>query len=520
MGEILHESNDSRSHGIGMYRHMIDMKEAISRPISRGASVTVTIFFIILFVGAVLSAHWITPIFTSDSLKKAILGAQSTKIPPNKYGIPLSCANRSAPQTCAANDRPLFNTEVLPGKECPEYFRWIHEDLGPWQKTGITKEMVERANGDFRLLIIKGKVYVEKYRGVFQTRDIFTIWGIVQLLKFYPGKLPDLDLMFGCGDVPLILKSDYQGVNAASAPPLFHYCKDDQTLDIVFPDWSFWGWPEINIKPWVSLKKELAEGNKRIKWTKRKPYAYWKGNIYTGEGRQDLFKCNPRGHQDWNARIYDQNWDSETKSGFKDSNLASQCTYRYKIYIEGNAWSVSEKYILACDSMTLLINPRYYDIITRGLRPLTHYWPIRNNAKCKSIKFAVDWGNKHNKEAEKIGKAGSKFIQEKLTMSQVYDYMFHVLNEYAKLLKYQPTLPPKAVEVCSETMACHVEGLERIYLVESMVKSPASAGPCTLPPPYDPSELQSFLKRKQELTKKVEGWEESGNVRKVKLENF
>lgn len=83
---------------------------------------------------------------------------------------------------------------------------------------------------------------MEQYTGVFQTRDVFTIWGILQLLKFYPGKIPDLDFMFHCGDLPVIPRSDYMGVNASIPPPMFHYCGDDSTLDLVFPDWSFWGW--------------------------------------------------------------------------------------------------------------------------------------------------------------------------------------------------------------------------------------------------------------------------------------
>lgn len=69
--------------------------------------------------------------------------------------------------------------------------------------------------------------------------------------------------------------------------------------------------------------------------------------------------------------------------------------YRYKIYMEGNAWSVSEKYILACDSMSLLINPKYYDFFTRSLIPMKHYWPVDTKRLCKSIKYAVDWGNNH-----------------------------------------------------------------------------------------------------------------------------
>ncbi|KAL8124550.1 hypothetical protein AgCh_012268 [Apium graveolens] len=34
----------------------------------------------------------------------------------------------------------------------------------------------------------------------------------------------------------------YRGPNATAPPPLVRYCADDSTLDIVFPDWSFWGW--------------------------------------------------------------------------------------------------------------------------------------------------------------------------------------------------------------------------------------------------------------------------------------
>ena len=68
---------------------------------------------------------------------------------------------------------------------------------------------------------------------------------------------------------------------------------------------------------------------------------------------------------------------------------------RYKIYVEGSAWSVSEKYILACDSLTLLIKPRYYDFFTRGLMPMQHYFPIKDDDKCRSIKHAVEWGESH-----------------------------------------------------------------------------------------------------------------------------
>lgn len=99
--------------------------------------------------------------------------------------------------------------------------------------------MVDKTKAHFRLIVVGGRAYVKKYDRSFQTRDVFTQWGILQLLRRYPGKVPDLELMFNCDDPPWIPKNP-----AATAPPLalFHYCGDDVSEDITFPDWSFWGW--------------------------------------------------------------------------------------------------------------------------------------------------------------------------------------------------------------------------------------------------------------------------------------
>ncbi|KAK6270288.1 hypothetical protein POUND7_007393 [Theobroma cacao] len=103
--------------------------------------------------------------------------------------------------------------------------------------------MIERGklSAELRLVIVKGKVHIEKFGEPYETRDLFTLWGILQLLRFYLGKLLDLDLLFFTGDKTRIKKTDYQGLNATSPPPLFHYCGEQEALNIVFPDWTFWG---------------------------------------------------------------------------------------------------------------------------------------------------------------------------------------------------------------------------------------------------------------------------------------
>ncbi|XP_041002853.1 O-glucosyltransferase rumi homolog [Juglans microcarpa x Juglans regia] len=493
---------------------------------SPGRSSGIFLFIIFLLVGAFLSTRFFDGNGVGGNLasKPKLSSSHSypqknldiTIKPFKQIEIPLDCAPYNRTRTCSSNyPTTTFDLEENPNPSsaptCPEYFRWIHEDLRPWALTGITRDMVERAKetANFRLVILKGRVYVEKYHKAFQTRDVFTLWGILQLLRRYPGKVPDLELMFDCVDWPVIKTMDYQGPNSTGPPPLFRYCGDDSTLDIVFPDWSFWGWPEINIKPWENLLKDLKEGNGRKRWMDREPYAYWKGNPAVAVTRQELIKCNVSATQDWNARVYAQDWSRESQQGYKQSDLGSQCMHRYKIYIEGSAWSVSEKYILACDSVTLLVKPHYYDFFTRGLMPVHHYWPVRDDDKCKSIKFAVDWGNSHKQKAQGIGKAASEFIQEDLKMEYVYDYMFHLLNEYAKLLTFKPIRPRNAVELCAETMACPAQGLQKKFFMESMVKGPTYSSPCTMPPPYDPPSLHAFLKRKENSIKRVELWEKN-----------
>ncbi|KAL1319358.1 hypothetical protein HN51_071649 [Arachis hypogaea] len=503
-------------------------QDGILRPLMKTAtrSTTVLVFSMLFIFGALvytllLPSHLI--IFGGTPSKPPILATtennnvpKMTKMPPKQIEIPLNCTAYNLNKTCPNHEEiPADNQDRLPSSTCPDYFRWIHEDLRPWAHTGITKEMVDKARktANFKLVILKGKAYLETYGKAFQTRDVFTKWGILQLLRRYPGMLPDMEFMFDCVDWPVILAERYGGSNSNNAsnvpPPLFRYCANDATLDIVFPDWSFWGWAEINIKPWEILSGEMKEGNKRTTWLKREPYAYWKGNPDVADTRKDLMKCNVTDQQDWNARIYKQDWIKESKEGYKQSDLASQCIHRYKVYIEGSAWSVSQKYILACDSVTLLVNPHYYDFFTRGLVPMQHYWPIKEDDKCRSIKFAVEWGNTHQNEANSIGKAASDFIYDELKMDYVYDYMFHLLNSYGKLFRYTPTLSSEAVELCVESMVCNAKGRERQFMMESMVKGPAITKPCTMPPPFDPPSLHENLRRKESLIQQVDSWEKS-----------
>ncbi|KAH7854896.1 hypothetical protein Vadar_018824 [Vaccinium darrowii] len=109
--------------------------------------------------------------------------------------------------------------------------------------------------------------------------------------------------------------------------------------------------------------------------------------------------------------------------------------------------------------------------------------------------------------AQEIGKAASDFIQEDLKMDYVYDYMFHLLSEYAKLMRYKPTKPRKAIEISSERLACPATGSQKKFMMESIVKGPTDVSPCNMPPPYDAVALRTLLRRKANSVSQVEMWE-------------
>ena len=181
--------------------------------------------------------------FSSISYENALkLFEKTTRFHPPPLEHPLDCIawdqkNKTCSSKYPTTYEPMNDHYPSSYPTCPDYFRWIHEDLKPWKGTGITWDMVERARepAHFRLVILDGKVYVEKIKESMPTRESFTMWGLLQLLRLYPGRLPDLELMFDGDDRPVSPSKDYRGPNAGP-PALFRYCSDSQNLDIVFPD--------------------------------------------------------------------------------------------------------------------------------------------------------------------------------------------------------------------------------------------------------------------------------------------
>lgn len=119
---------------------------------------------VVLIVGALVYARFLeTPeVFSVVSSNEPILTNKAYDETPkkplnqidetpkktlNQIEIPLNCSGHNLTGTCPTNNNQILtnNQDHSSTSTCPDYFRWIHEDLRPWAHTGVTKEAIEKA---------------------------------------------------------------------------------------------------------------------------------------------------------------------------------------------------------------------------------------------------------------------------------------------------------------------------------------------------------------------------------------
>lgn len=150
----------------------------------------------------------------------------------------LSIKTHEMPLPTSTN-KAAANMTTFDSEACPSYFSWIRKDLDPWKESGISRTTLEKVkrHAAFRAIILNGMLYIDLYRRCFQTRALFTLWGLLLLLEKYKNRVPDVEFMFNCGDRPRARRANNQ-----PAIPLFSYCSNHEFYDIPWPDWSFFGW--------------------------------------------------------------------------------------------------------------------------------------------------------------------------------------------------------------------------------------------------------------------------------------
>ncbi|MCO5610027.1 hypothetical protein L7F22_064262 [Adiantum nelumboides] len=102
-------------------------------------------------------------------------------------------------------------------------------------------------------------------------------------------------------------------------------------------------------------------------------------------------------------------------------------------------------------------------------------------------------------------------IRKELSMKHVYDYMLHLLLQYAKLLQFEPVPGESAKEICHETFMCQARTQkEKPVYEDSMVKSRSKSSPCLLPI-RDQKLIAASMQQRRDINRMVAEDEDRGS---------
>lgn len=345
---------------------------------------------------------------------------------------------------------------------------FVTQDLQPWRTRGGIKEADllaarERIIAGSHILIVNGSLYMNPRitpESSYETRDVGTLWGILELLE-HSIVSEDVEMIFEqTNDQPLVGNDE---VGQSALPFLVSFSGSTTSVGVVWPDWSFWGWPEVFIRPWEKEFPDIAKSHK-IPASDLKEGTFWKGALLN-KIRKDVYAC---GHSqpglDNKLDINTVDWVAVTEqmangeSNNTGTSLAGLCGHKANLYVEGRAWSVSLKYWLACGGCVLRVGDQYFDFYSRQLNNDVHYkngFTVNEALNCDSLIEASNWVHQHPNESDIISHNADVFLSSELSMDKVYKYMADALHKIGELQAQGRKRQPLPVQRINETFLRH-----------------------------------------------------------------
>ena len=196
-----------------------------------------------------------------------------------------------------------------------------------------------------------------------------------------------------------------------------------------------------------AVLKEVRKGIEKYPWDKKKSIAFWRGACTGGTFNLDSFVHCPRSKLVALSLSFPKLIDARftlpvTQSDDPDAvgkkfadyfgashSIKRHLQYKYQILIDGNTCAFARAYWQLFSNCPIFKqespNIQWY---YRALLPYVHYIPFQTMSELPS---KLEWAKKHDNEVEKISRNGQKFASEHLKKSDIYYYLYLLLNRYA-----------------------------------------------------------------------------------------
>jgi len=293
------------------------------------------------------------------------------------------------------------------------------------------------------IIILDGRIFVKHFFPGYQSRHRGTVHAIYRVSQRF-GPLPNAQFVievtdgnFGMVDLPIF-------VIAKTAPSPY---------GILYPDFTFFGWPEANCPPERShaygylfdlyasrAKKAAYPGQEGKEWAGKKDSIFWRGGqVHNPQRGQALkiFEGLP------NADMQFMGWTSVSLTGTNGApgcvGLLDQCSHRYLAFLNGNTYSSRLKFQLLCGSCVFASTPEWVEWWTSLFKPHEDWVEVKKDwsdapQKLEQIRSSSDAGRA-------IAERGRAKAIDLLSEDAIDCYWLRLIEKAAAILP-----PPEEVD--------------------------------------------------------------------------
>jgi len=203
--------------------------------------------------------------------------------------------------------------------------------------------------------------------------------------------------------------------------------------------------------------EQVMEGIKKYPWQKKEQKAFWRGQTTGGEFLSlDRYHEAPRFKiADWTQKrpdMVDAKFNGFVlsspevkkllnKQGHRGDTVpvSEHLSYAYQIQVDGNTAAWSRMYWqLLSNSLMLKQDSDNIQWYYQALSPYKHYVPFNKDASDLIEKIA--WAQENPEQVQAIIRNATQFAQQNLAYEDLLYYIYLLLNAYAKLQDFKPTL--------------------------------------------------------------------------------
>ncbi len=249
--------------------------------------------------------------------------------------------------------------------------------------------------------------------------------GVIHYVLDYLAKneyIPDTEFILALGDfyVPL----DNQTI------PVFTFAKDLNVAVekdfILIPDWQ-------NLGSTPNIRQRIRDANQLNPWKNKKNQLFWRGGKLDSSGFRKKFIAFAKEHPELIDAEFVGTYGNGTKIDKRFVTPEDHLGYKYLISIDGQRCSW-ERLIwhLHSNSLTFKHQTKQIQWFYNGIKPFEHFIPVTDE---QSILTNMDWAKEHPNEVQTIIHNASTFVENNLSLEDMYHYITVLLREYHKKLQ-------------------------------------------------------------------------------------